>query len=157
MMRLSSIRARMTAGFSLAIAALMMLACAGILWLARHSAERRADALLDSARRQIRYEIGGDEEHHDAREVFRETAEQLRSDGLTLALIDRHGRPVLRSSGAVPVTSQTAGHAWRTATVPAGEGSFVIGLPWEQTERDLARLSLALLALTLLVSTAAAI
>lgn len=151
MIKLNSIRARMTAAFALAIAAIMLLACGGLIWYSRSSAERNADDLLQSAAGKARHELSDGEERGESWHALREWSEELTGTGLVLLVVDEHGRTVWQSQRSVPEWPIHNAHKWRTATVESGDRTYVIGLPWARTDDTLKHHSIVLVVLGLFV------
>jgi len=153
----NSIRARMTAAFSLSIAALMLVVCGGLVWYTRHVAESRVDALLRRAARTMTSRLSGAEQHVDTvSEFIEEERDALRADNLAIRVVDRNGHTVLTSQKRVPAWPQTKDDGWRVTTVRLGQSMAVIGVPWENTENTLRTQTLVLAAFGLCVVLAAA-
>src|SRR5579871_975109 len=145
-----SIRARMTLAFAGSIALLLLLACAGLIAYARHVAERNADVLLQAAARKVRADLNGEDRSVPLAQLMADERQDLLPDRLALLIVDGQGRVLLQSQGTVPHWPRRE-EGWRTATVPDGAVTIVIGLPWRQTEAELRRQALTLLALCLFV------
>src|SRR5689334_12295128 len=92
-----SIRARMTAAFTLAIAALMLLACGGLAEYAQYSAESRADLLLNAAAEKLGEDLAEHKHSLNLSEVTQEEREELLTNDMIMLVVDARGRIVDRS------------------------------------------------------------
>jgi signal transduction histidine kinase len=155
-MMLKSIRVRMTAFFSLSIAVLMLTVCGGWSYLARHTAERNADALLKSAAQKLQNELSGRNLHPDTAELLEEERD-IENSNLALIVTDAAGKVVQKTPGRVPGLQQGRQQEWRIETARSGSNTIVVGFPWAKTDRELRRQALLLLELSLVVVIAAAL
>lgn len=143
-MRPNSIRARMTLAFSLAVALLLVLACSGVMWVSRQTAERNARSLLFSAASKIQQEVGAEDIREDSAELIREDSAELKeeerdlaSENLALMLVDAQGHIWHKSRTRVPSWPSNPRDGWRITIVPFGQNTAVIGLYWVPIERAL--------------------
>lgn len=151
-MPINSIRARMTATFSAAIALLMLLTCAGLNFNAHRTAEHNADTLLNSAAQKVRRELTNGEQHVELAELIEEERD-LASQNLTLMIVNDQGQIAKKSQHKVPPWPHSGRDGWRIVTVPYGRNTVVIGLPWKGMEASLKAQALGLLALSIVVIT----
>jgi signal transduction histidine kinase len=149
-MMLSSMRARMTLTFTAIAAMLLLVVGSGLVWFARQTAQREADALLQSAALQFQAEVGSGGRSVALSEMSEER-EQRRSQGVAIALYDSAGLRLCPSTETVPSPPGSTTGEWRTVTVRVSADTAVFGVPWQKTERGLAREALALAALSLVV------
>ncbi len=145
---LRSIRARMTAVFSLSVALAMLAAGSGLVLYARSTAERNAATVLDTAIGKVEREVRHDKDWRDPARLVVEAREDL-GPNLSFFVVSRDGR-VLHSSGT-RTPAPVDGDYWRTARMPFGEGWVVVAMPWTATESGLRSLTISLGLLGLLV------
>jgi signal transduction histidine kinase len=146
---LRSIRARMTAVFSLSVAVLMLLACGALIAYARHAAESDAAAILSAVATKLGRELHEDAKLGDLSELADEVREDAVRDDLVLVLVGPDGRVVQRSRGTTPSHPLENSTDWRTARVRVGGDWLVVGLPWAKTESALRSLTVFLVLLGL--------
>ena len=98
-MKLTSIRARMTASFAIAIACVMLAATVGISLFVRYAAQRQADQILAENRALVEREWD-DEPHQrgNLRGFVREQNEDLRQAEVTLFAVDTQNRVMQREA-----------------------------------------------------------
>lgn len=144
-MILNSIRARMTALFSLVTAVVMVCACGGLIIYSKFAAESNAAALLNVAARRIRSEINGAEHIDDFKSLLEEERDFL-VDGFTLMLVDQQGKTIVKSQSRVPAWPNPPPGSWRVQTVPFRSDTVVIGLRWDKTQNMLNEQSLGFIA-----------
>jgi hypothetical protein len=147
----------MTAAFALAITAIMLLACGGLIWYSRDSAQRNADALLSSAAEKASRELGDTDEPGESVHALHEQAEELTAIGLVMLVVDAHGRTVLQSQRNIPSPPYINNHKWRITTFPVDGNTCVIGMPWTRTDDALEYHSMLLIVLGLFVVIVASI
>lgn len=140
----------MTALFSLSVAALMVLACAGLIAYARHSAEQNARMVLSAAATRLSQEIGRDEDERTS-VVIDDEREDLQPNNLAFFLVAGDGRLIWTSMKKPPRHAPGDGREWRTARLPVNGDTLVVALPWEQTESSLRSLTVSLSLLGLFV------
>lgn len=147
----------MTASFAIAIACVMLAATAGIWLTMRYAAQRQVEQLLVENRAQIAREWN-DEPHQrsDLSDFVREQNEDLRQAGVTLFAVDADNRVIARPEGILP-SWPPQNDAWRFVTLPAGNVTFVLALPWKGIEHRNREIALILLAISLLVVVASSI
>jgi len=155
-MRPNSIRARMTVGFALFTAALMLLMCAAFYFYVKHSDRKNADALLRQAAQEVRLDMADDARQFDQMpDLLRETSSDLRSRDMAMLVIGQTGHILAHSPTPIP-TWPLRGDSWRATTVEGRGYSIVLAVPWGKTEHVLRERTLLLLALSLLVVAASA-
>lgn len=155
-MRPNSIRARMTVGFALFTAALMLLMCAAFYFYIKHSDRKNADALLRQAAQEVRLDMEDEARNSDQMpDLLRETSSDLRSRDMAMLVIDQTGHILAHSPTPIP-TWPLRGDSWRATTVEGRGYSIVLAVPWGKTEHALRERTLLLLALSLLVVAASA-
>jgi signal transduction histidine kinase len=139
----SSIRARTTAVFSLAVTLLMAVACGSLIAYARHISEREAKDTLSGALAKITHELM-DEHDENAARLIAEEQEDVRPEDISFFLAGKDGK-VIFGPGRVSSMEQLANpHLWRTVREPVGEGWLVAALPWGKTEASLRSLEVTL-------------
>jgi len=146
---LHSIRARVTAAFSIAVGVLLFLTVVVLSLYSWNEANRGARDLLQVAARKVRRELSrepllqeGQLPPGELRELI-EDERDLSNEEVALMVADGAGRVVRSSSGRLPPWPRPqggAGDGWRTTNVVIGGGNqIVIGLPWQRTEDALRR------------------
>ncbi|MBV9468737.1 MAG: hypothetical protein JO316_12715 [Abitibacteriaceae bacterium] len=160
-MRVNSIRARMTAAFTLSIAALMLLVCGGIVSYLKYSAKHQADAVLQATAQQVQEELKQGKQRLDLDELT-EDQNQAPENHIAILMVDPHGHVLQKSQGAtpswpVPHWPMPEADDWRVVTVPSGANTVIVGVPWEKTEHAQRSQALMLLGISLLVIGAAAL
>lgn len=136
MRALNSIRARVTAGFTAAVALLMLSTCGLVLAFARARAENEKANALRSATRDFVMEVGKGGRKAALAEMDLQDAD-LRSRGILLVLRDSRGKEIAevgshRHSSRPTVTV-------RARTVWVGADTAVFSLSWAEERRNLAR------------------
>jgi len=87
--------------------------------------------------------------------LVRRSLESLHTNGLVLAVVDSHGRVLARSQERIPgLTSST--DSWRTLQLRNAGHTIILGFPWEHLEREFRARAMAFLALSGLLTLAAA-
>ncbi len=132
MMRLNSIRARMTASFSFAIGILILLTCGALITYARLHAEQEAKILLQTTAQKLQRELSS----RNGSEAISEVAEEerdLASDSLTLVLTNLSGQVVYKSRNAVSPESIIGSKDWRIVKISIDTKIATIALPLEKT------------------------
>ncbi len=145
----NSIRTRMTVAFALSIALLLLFACSGMNWYARHVAERNADNLLHGIAQIVVPNLTNDDHRLDKHELDEVESEELRPNGMALLIVDKQGHILQQSQGHVPGWPRHGDDGWRVVVVEANSETVVIGQPWNRTERMLQSQNRMLLALSL--------
>lgn len=133
----NSIRTRMTVAFALSIALLLLFACSGMSWYARHVAERNADNLLNGIAQIVVPNLTNEEHRLDRYELDEMEREDLRPNGMALLIVDKQGNILQQSQGHVPEWPRRREDGWRVVVVEADTETVVIGQPWGRTERML--------------------
>lgn len=143
-----SIRARVTALFALAAAALMFAIWYGYTGYSHRAAERNARILLQNAVRKMEEEvrIGGGQL---SREEFEEEKVDLIVNNLFLAFMDKDGKPLY--------DSRPMERSWKTTHLAIGDKTLFIGFPWGKTEVALHANALFLAQMSVLVVVAVSI
>lgn len=154
MKQTSSIRARMTGAFTLAVAALMAFTGGGLFLYARRRAEADVAGQLRAAARNFLIEVG----RGDRSEVLSEMEEEdaaLKADGIRLTVRDADGRLVAEAGGLRSGAASTGRQ--RVLRVPVGTNVATFAVSWDREARALAREGAGLLMLAFIVIAAAAI
>lgn len=151
-----SIRARMTAGFALAIALLMLMLCGGLSAWSWREADHDARTRLAVAAAKVRDELGGGAGAPGDLSELLEEERDLRHDSLAMLVIGATGHVEQQSQRSVPAWPRRA-DGWRTVTLHSGRRTLVIGLPWWRTAQTLHRQDLELAGLGAIVVAAAAL
>jgi signal transduction histidine kinase len=134
-MRLNSIRARMTVSFALSIALLMVVVCGGVIHFSYATEVNSADTLLHNSATKVRNELVV--QHDVISSGALEEERDLRADGLSLLIVNPSGKLIRKPSGQAPSWPSRKDDGWRTAEIPKGGYTFIIGIPWRKTERAL--------------------
>jgi signal transduction histidine kinase len=164
MLRLSSVRARLTAAVTVLFAAWMALACAGLFAYLHYSAHRNATRALDLARREVATDIEEEAGHLGAAElstvqiihIVEGEAKEGGLRGLAPLVVGPDGKAAWRLQHGVPPWPP-GGAGWRFRTVPAGRNTVMLGLDWGQVKGTLRQEAAALLCLGLLTTAAVAL
>lgn len=131
-----SIRARLTAIFSLCLVALMVTLIFGLIWYAKRSEERSADRLLISAAKRAVSELSELHKPYEPADLIEEEREELRETNLAMTIIDRDGRPIAKSQSNAPISSKY--NNWHVAKLTLGNGdTIIVGIPWKKTREAL--------------------
>lgn len=132
-----SIRARLTAMFSLCLVIVMVVGICGLIWYARRSAERNADSLLIAAAKRSAAEMTDPNEPYGPVGLIAEERTELRDSNLAMAIIARDGHPIAKSQPDAPIHSINSNN-WRVTRVVLRNGnSIIIGMPWAKTREAL--------------------
>ncbi len=151
-MRPNSIRARMTAGFTLFIALLMLVVCAAFFAYTKRSDSKNADARLTLAAQEIQRELrDGEYSLDNPAELVREENDNLRAADVAVLIVDKENRIVAQSQGEVPHWPPR-GDDWRLTSFESGAHTVVIGVEWHETEEALRERTAFLLGLSALVA-----
>lgn len=172
MIRVNSLRARMTASVTVAFAIWMLLVCLGLMVYARHTAVRRVNGVFNATATAFRRDLADvshhntAEQHHANRQGIESPAlsdfidehrEYLIANHIVALLVDAHGQIVQQSQGHIPPWPTIRGDDWKTRAIAAGSSTLVLGYDWGKTEDELRERALTLLALSLCVVIAAAL
>ena len=146
--RPNSIRARMTLGFALFIALLMLALCAVFFIYTKLDDRRNADARLTAAVRDIQREISVG--HSDIDELMREENEDLRAADVAIIVLDKNQQLIAQSQRDIPHWP-SVGDAWRTRSFVVGPHTFVVAVEWDEIEATLRERTLFLLGMSAFV------
>src|SRR5690348_2739098 len=146
-MRLNSMRARMTTALVLAIALVMLVVCSGLLWYARHAAERNADLLMSSMAERVAHDLNSE----GPQAGFEDEVSAMKVGRLAFLVVDAKGKVSRQLPVPIPTWPHTTDDGWRVVTAGAGAYTIVVGRPWEKTVRALRGQAAALLFLGLCV------
>jgi signal transduction histidine kinase len=127
----------MTAVFCLSIAALMMIATSGFIWYARHTAERNADKLLNSAAQELRLEFPDYKKSLDIKKLMEEEREDLRPENISLTVVKDNGQVAGSTEGGARTLPLSKKNGWRTISIRMGRNTVLIGTPWRHVEEEL--------------------
>jgi signal transduction histidine kinase len=153
-MKPKSLRSRMTATFALTFAALILVFNGFILWYARHTAERNADATLQLAANKIRGEYAEIRPNEDNFGWADEPGEWTQQN-LALVIVDARGDIRFKTPGRVPAWPRPDQREWRIQTVALGEKTAVLGYHWRKIETTLRTQAVMLIGLCLTLLLAA--
>ena len=149
--RPTSIRARMTLGFALFIAVLMLAVCAAFFAYTKRSDRLQADARLNFGRQELQRELRQNgRDAADLVAIVNRENEDLRAANVAVAIFDESGQLVARSQREVPVWP-AVNDRWRTTSFETGARRVVIGVEWGAIEAQLRERTTFLLALSALV------
>ena len=150
-MRPNSIRARMTLGFALFIAVLMLAVCGAFFAYTKRLDRKNADARLALAAQEIRRELhAGEHSPHKLAELMREENDDLRAADVTVLVVDKQNRVIAQSQRKAPQWPPQ-GDAWRTTSFQSGAHTIVIGVEWREIEEALRERTYFLLGLSAFV------
>jgi signal transduction histidine kinase len=163
-LRLSSVRARMTAAVTVLFAAWVALVGAGLFAYLYYSAERNATRALDLATREVTTDISEEARHLGAAElptsqiirVVDEEAKEGGLRGLAPLVVGPDGKAAWRLQQGTPPWPPR-GADWRFRSVSAGGNTVVLGLDWGQVRGTLRQEAAALLCLGLFTIAAVAL
>ncbi len=128
-----SIRARLTAVFSLYLALLIIAAIISLICYVRYFAERNAISVLTAAAESAMAES---QQYDNLADLIAEEQEDLRGTDLTLSIVDKDGRVIGKTQEDAP--SQPDVSNWRIVTSKLPDGStIVLGMPWAKTNKAL--------------------
>ncbi|HLK58846.1 MAG TPA: ATP-binding protein [Chthonomonadaceae bacterium] len=151
---INSIRARMTLGFALSNAVLMLSLCGSMLYYARRAAEQRVADQINVELHRTHDEL---QEMPLPAAVIQSMSYELRAHDMAMILVDEGGHVLKQSQSTVPHWPRQQGDGWRVATVPVGKQTLVLGYPWFQEEKVLWHQGMNLAGLSLVVVFASAV
>jgi len=167
MIRLNSLRARMTASVTVAFAVWMLLLCLGFMMYAHYTTVRKVEGMLNSTAEAMRRDLA-EGAHQDTRGqhaqstdstmlsgVIAEHRSDLISNHIAALLVDAHGHIVRQSQDRTPPWPSKREDNWKIRTISAGTSTVVLGYDWGQTEDEFRERAIMLLALSLCVVVAA--
>jgi signal transduction histidine kinase len=153
-MRKSSIRARMTRGFAIYTAVLMLTMCAVYFFSTRYAQHHAANHILRENETKL-----GDQIKHQAdispRALIVHNEDDWTAEGTAVLVVDHDGRVVARTPGETfpwPLHDDS----WHTTTITYQNGTIVVGVPWEATEKRLLRRTLLFLLVSIFIVAALA-
>lgn len=150
-LRPTSIRARMTLGFALFIAALMLAMCAAFFFYTKRSDRIEADARLAFGRQELQRELRGNGRTvDDLIALVSRDNEDLRAANVAVAVFDASGGLVAQSQREIPSWPR-AGDRWRTTSFGLKTQTVVIGVKWSAIEEELRARTTFLLGLSVVV------
>ncbi|MGI6294817.1 MAG: sensor histidine kinase [Armatimonadota bacterium] len=132
-MMFKSIRARLTAAFSLYLALLIIVAIVSLICYARYFAERNAIKALTAAAESA---VAESQQYDNLTDLIAEEQEDLTGTELTLSIVDEDGRVIGKTRDDAP--SQPDVPDWRIVTSKLPNGAtVVVGMPWARTSKTL--------------------
>lgn len=143
-MFLNSLRARTTAGFSLSVAALILILCGSILWYSGQEEERAASKLLSNAVMKIVHELPVSKKELKFTEL-KEEERDLAMDNILMMELDEKGKIIYNPSSRSPLNPLNAGRGWRIRIIPNGKKKIALALNWTRSEHELNSRATALL------------
>lgn len=149
---LNSIRARVTAAFTLTVALLMLGTCGLVLWYARVRAENEKAGALRAAAQNFVMEVGNGGRKAALAEMDQEDAD-LRSRGILLVLQDAGGREIAEVGSHRHMAQPSAEE--RALSVRMGADRAVLSLSWGEEKRNLTRQAaeLSIVAVVIILAT----
>lgn len=148
MMKPRSLRTRMTAVFAVAFAILILVFGGFVLWFARQTAQRNADAALQTAASKIHAEYS-DAQQDPENSGWSDEPNELMQQNLALVIVDAQGRVTPKTPGKVPHWPHSDVLEWRIRTVNLGGSKAVLGYYWEKIENTLRMQALLLITMCL--------
>jgi|GEM_PF-6290614 len=153
-MRRNSIRARMTRGFAIYTAVLMLTMCAVYFFSTRYAQHHAANHILRENEKKLGYQIKR-EANLSPQELILRNEVDWASEGTAVLVVDDAGKIVARTPGET-FSWPLHGDSWHTTTVHYKNGTIVIGVPWEATEKSLRRRTLIFLLVSIFMVAALA-
>ncbi len=148
-----SIRARLTAAFSLYLVLLIIAAIVGLIWYARYFAERNAVNTLTAAAQSA---VAESQQYDNLADLIAEEQEDLRGADLALSIVDKDGNVIGKTQEDAPSQPDVAN--WRIVTSKLPNGAVVVvGMPWAKTNKSLVDHALTLVSLGVFVMIIASI
>jgi signal transduction histidine kinase len=152
----ASLRARITLGFTLSFAVFVLAASVGALsWSARVD-QQDAEERVRAAARLVKEEWNGSTAAQSVSAAFKEVREDARLDNITLSITDTEGR-LLGVSGLPISRLPTSGALWLTAKETTPTATIMAGMDRRAALTGLHRQAMVLLALGMLVTSAAGV
>lgn len=149
-MPFTSIRARMTGAFALAIASLLLIGGITLTRQARRTAERRCQELLGLAADRAGWEMHEpDNRANSLVDIVRKEQGELAAGDIAMIILNAQGHAVWRSRKATPhwPMGKQEQELWRVKTFTARGQTLVLALPWAGIESELREHTLQLMAL----------
>lgn len=137
---MTSIRARMTLGFAVFVALLMLSGCTVLMRQARRAAENRGRDLLSVAVAHTSHEANEPENRRDSLlRVVKASQGEFATGNLTLLIVDAQNRVLWRSRRHAPAWPPRSDEAarWRLKTWTRNGQTLVAALPWTSIAEDL--------------------
>ena len=149
--RPTSIRARMTLGFALFIAVLMLAMCAAFFAYTKRSDRLQADARLAFGRQELQRELRQNSRSAaDLVAIINLENEDLRAANVAVVILNPDGSIIAQSQRSVPVWPHV-GDRWRITSFVTGARRVVVGVEWSAIEAQLRERTTLLLGLSILV------
>mgnify|MGYP001062782231 CR=1 FL=1 len=145
-MRSNSIRARITRGFAVYTAVLMLGMCAVFFLSTRHAQHRAANQQLEQNLRQLKDQIS-EQPNISIHRLLANNESDWQAEGTAAIFIDSSGKMVAHSSGTY-FTWPVRGDDWQVRTLQYKNHLIVIGVPWTKVENRLRRRTLLFLLLS---------
>jgi signal transduction histidine kinase len=149
---LHSLRARITATFTAAIAILLLLVCGALVLAAWRNASRQADASLRETLDRVRTGIVREGEEDPSSvvpsEVLRDIGRESAEARIAVTITDGAGRVWNGPGRILPATAMREATTWRVATMRVNGYTVAVGLHWAEAEAPIRSLALLLLCLS---------
>lgn len=163
MMRLRSLRGRLTAAVTVAFAVWMLASGAGLVVYEGYVASARARSELALMAEMVKGDLAEDlrtgrrSPLQSVDDFFQEQWQELQTERIAMFVVDAGGHVVAQSQRLLPNwPSPEHNGDWWTATVREGQYTVVLAMQWGQTEAALKQQALVLLVLSLCAVVAAA-
>ncbi|HEX2950655.1 MAG TPA: HAMP domain-containing sensor histidine kinase [Armatimonadota bacterium] len=172
MIRMKSLRARMTVAVTAAFAVWTFLVCIGLQGYTGHNASRQADCVLDATVNILYRDVrdnGQDESDAPGQrtghaitaavlsDFLNEHHDDLAANHVSAFLVNGQGQILQRTGGHLPPWPLVRhDDDWRIRTISSGNSTLVLDYDWGKTEDDLHEQAVMLLAFSLCVVIAAA-
>jgi signal transduction histidine kinase len=137
----SSLRLRLTLGFCLTVAAVLLLFGAGLTLASRRVEAGDREELLRAAAREVRLALsskgspGYDPDNPDERAELRQAEADLAREEIRIAILGPDGAPRFRPDGASALPWPLPERGWRSVTLAAGPDTILVALPTARLDR----------------------
>lgn len=153
----TSLRARMTAGFTLCFATISLLACFVFYGWSCRLARQDVSERVRAAARLVALEWRGDAQERSVAKAFREAEEDMRLDNVTVFIADGSGAVLGSNRTAVLSASDMRRHGWILAEEPSHNARIIAGMNWRATESVLRKQAMTLTMFAFVLNGAGAI
>ncbi|MBC8138527.1 MAG: hypothetical protein H8F28_21815 [Fibrella sp.] len=149
---LSSLRARMTMGFTAWFTLVASLAWVLFLFWSRDMARRDVQERVHAAAWLVAHEWENDAAARHAAKAISEAKEDMRLDNVALFIVDGSGRVLGTNRISALTLPEMRRHGWLIVEQPARNATIIAGMDWQATEAVLHRQALlVLLAMSLVI------
>ncbi|MBC7804659.1 MAG: hypothetical protein H7145_00720 [Akkermansiaceae bacterium] len=147
----SSLRARMTTGFTAWFTLVASVACVLFLLWSRDMARRDVQERVRAAAWLVAHEWENDAAARHAAKAISEAKEDMRLNNVALFIVDGSGRVLGTNRISALSLPEMRRHGWLVVEKPARNATIIAGMDWQATEAILHRQALLLFLFTLLV------